>query len=262
MEQPVIRRTEGRVLVLTMNRPERRNALSPELEAGLKAALIEADRDEAIGAVVLTGAAPAFCAGGDVKRMADAAADFNVDERLAQMIERVELSRLLHEIGKPTIAMINGPAAGAGLSLALACDIRLAARSAGFSTAFIKVGLAGDFGMNYFLPRAVGSARARELMLTARSFKADEAERIGLILRAVDDEALESETLALATTLANGPGLGNRLLKQNLNAAEHGDFATVIAAECRHHMTALQSADHKEAARAFAEKRPPTFIGR
>lgn len=262
MSEDLLSRVDARVLVLTMNRPERRNALSPAMENALRAALIDADRNDAIGAVVLTGASPAFCAGGDVKRMAEASTDFNEAERIEQMRARCELSRLLHEIGKPTIAMINGSAAGAGLSLALACDLRLAARSAAFSTAFIKVGLAGDFGMHYFLNRLVGSGRARELLLTARSIDTAEAERIGLITRAVDDLALEAETMTVARALANGPGLGQRLLKRNLNVAEDGDLAAVLDAEIRNHMMALRSADHREAVSAFAEKRPPKFTGR
>ncbi len=262
MTQDLLRDVEGRVLVLTMNRPDRRNALSPEMETAMKAALIEADRDEAIGAVVLTGAAPAFCAGGDVKRMASASTDFNEAERIQQMHERCELSRLLHEIGKPTIAMLNGSAAGAGLSLALACDLRIAAESASYSTAFIKVGLAGDFGMHYFLNRLVGSARARELLMTARTVRSEEAVRIGLITQAVADQELRKDTMALATTLANGPGLGLRLLKRNLNVAEDGDLAAVLDSEIRNHMTALRSEDHREAVSAFAEKRPPQFKGR
>lgn len=262
MTQDLLRQVEGRVLVLTMNRPDRRNALSPEMEAAMMAALTEADHDEAIGAVILTGAPPAFCAGGDVKRMASASVDFDEAERIEQMRQRCELSRLLHEIGKPTIAMLNGSAAGAGLSLALACDLRIAAESASFSTAFIKVGLAGDFGMHYFLNRLVGSARARELLMTARTVGCEEAVRIGLITQAVPDEALRNETLALATTLANGPGLGYRLLKRNLNVAEDGDLAAVIDSEVRNHMKALRSEDHREAVAAFAAKRSPQFKGR
>ena len=262
MTRDLLSQVEGRVLVLTMNRPDRRNALSPEMETALKAALVEADQDDAIGAVVLTGAPPAFCAGGDVKRMAAASAEFDDAERIAQMRDRCRLSQLLHEIGKPTIAMLNGSAAGAGLSLALACDLRIAAESASFSTAFIKVGLAGDFGMHYFLNRLVGSARARELLLTGRTIDSDEAEKIGLITRAVGDLALEAETMTLARAIANGPGLGYRLMKHNLNVAEDGDLAAVLDSEIRNHVTALRSEDHHEAARAFAEKRSPTFKGR
>ena len=262
MSEDLLTRIEARVLILTMNRPERRNALSPELETAMRAALIDADRNDAIGAVVLTGAPPAFCAGGDVKRMAGSPTDFNEAERIQLMHERCELSRLLHEIGKPTIAMINGPAAGAGLSLALACDLRLAATSATFSTAFIKVGLAGDFGMHYFLNRLVGSGRARELLLTGRTIDSDEAEQIGMITRAVGDLALEPETMTLARTIARGPGLAYRLMKRNLDVAQDGDLAAVLDSEIRNHMTALRSADHQEAVRAFAEKRPPKFEGR
>ena len=262
MARDLLSQVEGRVLVLTMNRPDRRNALSPEMETALKAALVEADQDDAIGAVVLTGAPPAFCAGGDVKRMAAASTEFDDAERIGQMRDRCRLSQLLHEIGKPTIAMLNGSAAGAGLSLALACDLRIAAESASFSTAFIKVGLAGDFGMHYFLNRLVGSARARELLMTARAVRSEEALRIGLITRAVPDAALKSETMTLATTLANGPGLGYRLLKRNLKVAEDHYLATVLDSEIRNHMVALRSEDHREAARAFAEKRTPQFKGR
>jgi len=261
MEQSLKSRIDERVLVLTMNRPERRNAFSPEMESAMLSALEAADGDDRVGAIVLTGAPPAFCAGGDVKRMAEAPTEFDDAERIEQMRRRCELPRMLHEIGKPTIAMINGAAAGAGLALALACDLRIAARSATFTTAFIKVGLAGDFGIHYFLNRVIGSARARELLLTARSVKSEEAEAIELVTRVVDDSALGDETLAVAHQLANGPGLAYGLMKRNLNVAESGDFAAVVDAECRNHMVALRSADHREAAQAFAAKRVPKFVG-
>jgi 2-(1,2-epoxy-1,2-dihydrophenyl)acetyl-CoA isomerase len=262
MEQSLKSRIDERVLVLTMNRPERRNAFSPEMEAAMLAALEAADGDDGIGAIVVTGAPPAFSAGGDVKRMAEAPAAFDDQERFEQMRRRCELTRMLHEIGKPTIAMINGAAVGAGLSLAMACDLRIAARSATFTTGFIKIGLAGDFGIHYFLNRVIGAARARELLLTSRTVDSEEAEAIELVTRVVEDSALEAKTLDVARQLANGPGLAYRLMKHNLNVAESSDCAAVIEVECRNHMVALRSEDHREAAQAFAAKRPPRFVGR
>lgn len=254
---------DSRVLVLTMHRPERRNALTREMDAALTRALRAAEDDPAIGAIVLTGTPPAFCAGGDVKNMASAdPSTQTIDAQVAAMRERVALPRLLHTIGKPTIAMVRGAAAGAGLSLALACDLRIAATSARFTTAFIKVGLPGDFGGHFFLNRLVGSGRARELYLTAPLLDADQALAIGLVTRVVPDEQVVAETMKLAHAMADGPPIAYRLMKQSLNAAEQASLDETLEVECRNHIAARQTEDHREAARAFAEKRAPRFVGR
>jgi 2-(1,2-epoxy-1,2-dihydrophenyl)acetyl-CoA isomerase len=251
------------VLTLIMNRPARLNALSPELMEALHQSIDSAWRDRAVGAVVLTGAGDAFCAGGDVKAMAEGAGhEEPFDDRVAALRRRMEVARLLHEMPKPTIAMLRGPAAGAGLSLALACDLRIAGDSARLTTAFAKVGLSGDFGVSYFLTRLVGTARARELLLTSPMIGAADALKLGLVTRLVPDAELEAATKALALSLAKGPRVALGYMKQNLNLAAEGSLAQLLEAESYRQILGMLTADHREAARAFVEKRPPVFKGK
>jgi 2-(1,2-epoxy-1,2-dihydrophenyl)acetyl-CoA isomerase len=264
MNEVLLERVEDGVLTLTMNRPNRLNALSPELCDRLLQALHRAAEDRALGAVVLSGAGRAFCAGGDVKAMAETQADAaSYEERVADLRRRMETARLLHEMPKPTIAMVRGPAAGAGLSLALACDLRVAGTEARFTTAFAKVGLSGDFGGHYFLTRVVGTAKARELYLLAPTLDAREALALGLVHRVVADAALEGETMAVARALAQGPRVALGYMKQNLNLAEGAAaLSLVMDAEAMRHARCTTTEDHREAAAAFVEKRAPAFKGR
>ena len=162
---------------------------------------------------------------------------------------------------KITIASIPGAAAGAGLSIALACDFRIAARGAKITTAFAKVGLSGDFGGTYFLTQLVGSAKAKELYLLSDVILAEEAERLGVVNRAVDPKELEAETMALAKRFANGARITQGLMKRNLNIAEKGDMLLSFDTEALNHSRTAQTADHAEAAKAFVEKRAPVFKG-
>ena len=252
------------VAILTMNRPERLNAMSRPMLEAMEAALGRLAGAPEIGAVVLTGAGRAFCAGGDVKAMAEGAevAGGSLEERAQQLRARMEVSRWLHEMPKPTIAMVRGAAAGAGLSLALACDLRVASDTAKFTTAFARVGYSGDFGGSYFLTRLVGTARARELYFTAELLDAARALAIGLVNRVVPDAELESETLGLAGRLARGPRVAHRYIKRNMNAAESGSLAELLDLEAWHQTRTGLTEDHREAARAFVEKREPLFHGR
>jgi 2-(1,2-epoxy-1,2-dihydrophenyl)acetyl-CoA isomerase len=174
---------------------------------------------------------------------------------------RMEVSRLLHEIPKPTIAMVNGPAAGAGLSLALACDLRIAAQSARLVTAFANIGFSGDFGGSYFLSKLVGTGKARELYYTAEPLDAAQALALGVVNRVVPDADLIDATMLLARKLARGPRIALALMKQNFNAAESGTLAQLLDLEARHQIETGRTKDHKEAARAFVEKRAPAFTG-
>jgi 2-(1,2-epoxy-1,2-dihydrophenyl)acetyl-CoA isomerase len=174
----------------------------------------------------------------------------------------METSRWLHEMPKPTIAMVRGAAAGAGLSLAMACDLRIAGDSARFATAFARVGYSGDFGGSYYLTQLVGSAKARELYYTADIIDAAEAHRLGLVNRVVADARLEEETMALATRLARGPRIAYRYMKRNFNAAESASLKELLDLEAWHHTRCGLTEDHREAARAFVEKREPQFRGR
>ena len=252
------------VAVLTMNRPERRNALSPAMLDALARVLREVELDEEVGCVVLTGAGGAFCSGGDVKAMAEGAgADLAFDTRVhRQRINQRETAGRLHQMPKPTIAMIGGPAAGAGLSLALACDLRYMSSDAVLTTAFANVALAGDYGGTWFLPRLVGSARARELYFLPDRLSAGEAERIGLVNAVFDAGSLESEVMNRAARLAAGPRVTYAYMKENLNRGETDELGECLDMEAAHHLRTALTEDHREAATAFAEKRPPQFRGR
>ena len=261
-QQDLIETIADGVATLTFNRPERLNALSTPIMEGLLEALPRLARDPAVGAIVLTGAGRAFCAGGDVKSMAEGSVQSTIEDAIIRLRARMEVSRLLHEIAKPTIAMVNGPAAGAGLALALACDLRIAGASARFITAFAKVGFSGDFGGSYFLSKLVGTGKARELYYTAEPLDAAQALALGVANRVVPDAELAEATMQLARKLAQGPRVALALMKQNFNAAESGTLGELLDLEARGQIETGRTADHKEAARAFVEKRAPVFIGR
>ncbi len=248
------------VVTLTLNRPDRLNAFSDEMLTLLCDALRRLSGDPAVGAIVLTGAGRGFCAGGDVKRMA--AAGQTMERRLDSLQIRHEVIRLLRTIGKVVIAAVNGPAAGAGMSLSLACDFRLAARSARFRTAFAGVGFSGDFGGSWSLTRLVGTAKARELYFLNLPIDAEEALRLGLVTAVVDDEVLPAEAMALARRIANGPRVAFAYMKRNLHAAETEPLDTVLELEAIGQARTGTTDDHREAASAFVEKRAPVFRGR
>ena len=261
----LVRRDNG-VLVLTMNRPAFRNALTPAMIDAIGAELAAAELDPAIGAVLLTGAGGAFCAGGDVKAMAAVHASGRAPDPVTRMEMQRQSHRLtslrLYEMGKPTIAAIPGAAAGAGLSLALACDFRIAADSAVMTTAFAKVGLSGDYGGTYLLTQLVGTAKARELYLLADRIEMPEALRLGIVNWVVPAAELETRAMALARRLADGPRVAHRLIKDNLNRALKSTFADCLDNESANLAMARETDDHKEAAAAFAAKRSPVFKGR
>jgi 2-(1,2-epoxy-1,2-dihydrophenyl)acetyl-CoA isomerase len=253
---------EDGIATLTFNRPERMNALSTPIMDGLVHGLPRLAGDPAVRVIVLTGAGRAFCAGGDVKSMAEGGERRSLAEAAAHLRARMEVSRILHEVPKPTIAMINGPAAGAGLAFALACDLRIAGASARLVTAFVKVGLSGDFGGSFFMTKLVGTAKARELYFTGRAVEADEALSLGLVNRVVPDEELPTATMELARSLASGPSIALSLMKRNLNCAESGGLSELLDLEAANMVQAARTKDHREAARAFVEKRAPIFTGR
>lgn len=262
MDQQLIEAISDGVATLTFNRPDRLNALSTPITQGLLDGLPRLAADPSVGVIVLTGAGRAFCAGGDVKSMAEGAVERSVEEAVSDLRGRMEVSRLLHEIPKPTIAMVNGPAAGAGMSLALACDLRIAGQSARFVSAFANVGFSGDFGGSYFLSKLVGTGKAREIYYTAEPLDALQALALGVVNRVVADADLFDATMALARKLARGPRVALARMKQNFNIAESGTLAQLLDIEARHQIETGRTADHKEAARAFVEKRAPVFAGR
>lgn len=262
-ENHILERIEDKVAVVTLNRPEALNAVTREMLKDLYERIDRLAADPAVGAIVLAGAGRAFCSGGDVKSMAAGrGAEMTLEQSAQQLRNRMEVSRLIHEIPKPTIAMLRGPAAGAGMSLALACDLRVASETARIVTAFARVGLSGDFGGSWFLTRLVGPAKARELYLLSDPVEAPEALALGLVTKVVADAALEEETMALARRLANGPTVTLGYMKKNLNAAVSLPLGPCLDLEAEHHARCSQTEDHKEAARAFVEKRKPVFKGR
>ena len=254
---------------ITLNQPERMNAMSNDMMRGLAEALERCSGDDAVRAVVLTGAGDrAFCAGGDVKGMAargsggDGAAP-DVDQRIDALHNSMRSSSLvLHTMPKPTIASINGYAMGAGLSLALACDLRIMAAEAQLGTAFAGVALAGDYGGTWFMTRLVGSGRARELYFLNERVPAERALELGLANWVVPGAELRAATADLAARVASGPTKTLGMMKASLVYAEHADLESLLALEARHQILSGATEDHREAAKAFVEKRKPNFVGK
>ena len=257
------------VAVITMNRPDRRNAFSPAMISALGTVLARVETDDAVGCVVLTGAGGAFCAGGDVKRMAAAPADRGdgAGPSLDALIHRQRLNQRatsgrLWSMPKPTIAAIGGAAAGAGLSLALACDLRYAVPGAVLTTAFARVAFAGDYGGTWFLTRLVGSSKAKELYYFSERLSAEEAHRLGIVNAIFPPDDFEREVRERARRLAEGPSIAYRYMKENLNRAVSGELGDCMDLEVTHHVHTGLTEDHREAARAFMDKREPRFHGR
>jgi len=259
-------RDEGRLRIITLNRPERMNALTPELHHRLQDAVVAASRDPDVGAVALTGAGKAFCSGGDVRKSSEAAARAaqpeTVEERADTLVGHGRTTLTLHRMPKPTIALVNGAAAGAGLTLALACDLRVMSAGAVMRTAYARIGLCGDLGISYFLNRLVGPAKAAELMFFNDKLDAQACEQLGLANRVVGADAFETETFSWARQLAEGPSVAFRYMKQNLAAARSGQLEQVIEREAYNAARCVRTQDVKEATLAFREKRDPVFQGR
>jgi 2-(1,2-epoxy-1,2-dihydrophenyl)acetyl-CoA isomerase len=260
------------VRTLTLNRPERLNALTPTLVRKLHEALSDCARDPGVRVVVLAGAGRGFCAGHDLSG-GDAEPDplaarwsnepiwWEPEQLAARMRAESDSAILLHRMSKPTIASIRGASAGTGLLLAAACDLRIASTTAVFKTAFASAGRCGDPGGSYLLTHLVGPARARQMFLLDEKIGAEQALAFGLVTKVVADDLLEAETRALAARLANGPGLAYAGVKRNLNSAATASFEETVTLEATINARASLSHDAKEAGRAFLEKRPPRFRG-
>jgi enoyl-CoA hydratase/carnithine racemase len=256
-----------RVAVITLNRPQARNSLSDHLTPALRTMIRTCGENPDVGVLLITGAGTAFCSGGDIKGMGahrdKKKMEMSYDEKVADLQERQRLlTGALISVRKPTIAALPGPAAGAGLAIAMACDIRIAAASAFISTGYLRVALSGDYGIAWLLTRLVGTARARELMFTAERVEAERCERIGLFNRVVPDDRLQAEAFALAKSMADGPTLALRYMKDNLDEALLFDFATARDHEAERLIRLTTTADHREAVQAFIEKRKPVFTGK
>jgi 2-(1,2-epoxy-1,2-dihydrophenyl)acetyl-CoA isomerase len=250
------------VAVLTMNRPDRLNALSPAM---IDAAIVSLERcagDPAIGCIVLTGAGRGFCAGGDVTAMGSGP---NSDLTLEQQVDRQRtihrFAGLLHAMPKVSIAAINGACAGAGFGLALACDLRLAADNAKFTTAFAKVGFSGDFGITWPLVRTLGEAQAKELLFLSDVLTAQQALDLRLLNRVLPADELLNTSMQLATRIAKGPLVAYRYMKENVHAASTESYQSLLDREGLTQRRTGGTADHREGVAAFMEKRPPKFMG-
>jgi 2-(1,2-epoxy-1,2-dihydrophenyl)acetyl-CoA isomerase len=255
------------VLTLTLNRPDARNAMSRAMNTALQQQLAAAELDPAVKCIVLTGAGKGFCAGGDVKGMA-AAGDGTVGaQTIDEAIQRQRVNQRatagkLFKMPKPTLAALPGAAAGAGLALALACDLRIMAGNAILTTAFARVGFSGDYGGSYFLTQLVGTAKAREMYFLSDRVSADEALRLGLTNWVCAPDELAARTREIALRLAAGPTVAYRYMKENLNRALAGELDDCMDLEATHHIHCGQTEDHREATKAFVDKREPSFKGR
>jgi 2-(1,2-epoxy-1,2-dihydrophenyl)acetyl-CoA isomerase len=274
MDEVLLQKLADGVLTLTLNRPAQRNALTWDLMHRLVEALRDAAVNPGVRVVVLTGAATSFCSGGDLRSGEEYAPDDAIAaqwrnepiwrslEQRSAIVQRYTMAAvLLHTMPKPTLAMVRGAAAGAGLCLAAACDLRVASDTAFFTTVFGAAARSGDYGGSYFLTHLLGSAKARELYLLGGKVDAQEALRLGLVTRVVADADLETEAHALASRLAHGPTVAYGYMKKNINAAETSSLQEVIELEILHMLRCSQSEDGKEAGRAFREQRDPVYRG-
>ena len=255
-------RVEQRVAVLTLNRPEAKNALTLPMKRALAELVPALGADDAVGALLLTGAGRAFCAGGDTKRMAQEGAPPAPEDRKQQLRWEHGIPLALYRMPKPTLAALPGPAAGAGFSLALACDLRVMAESAFVTTSYVKLGLSGDYGASWFLTHLVGPAKARELMFTAARLDAADCLALGLANRVVPDDALATAAFAWAREIAAGPPVALRYMKENLNRALTEDLQACLDVEAERMVAGAFTEDYVEAVRAFGERRAPRFKGR
>lgn len=259
---------EDGVVVITLNRPQARNAMSGAMNQALAETLDYAERAQQVRCVVITGAGGAFCAGGDVKGMAAGGGGGGqgptLDERIhSQRLNQRNTAGRMYLMPKPVIASLPGPAAGAGLSLALAADLRIMSENAFITSAFAKVGFSGDYGGSFFLSNLVGSGKAKEIYFLSDRVSAEECLRLGIANKVVPADDLEAETMAYAQRLASGPPVAYRYMKENFNrAAMGGDVIECLDLEATHHVHAGLTEDHRNAAKAFVEKTQPVFTGR
>jgi enoyl-CoA hydratase/carnithine racemase len=252
---------KDRIATITLNRPDKLNAFTGPMIDAWARALGEAQADDQVHVVVVTGAGRAFCAGGDVGRMGEGAPSaLGHKNQLWENIHRIP--KQLEQMDKPVLAMVNGVAVGAGMGMCLMCDVRVASEEARFSTGYVKVGLVPGDGDTYFLPRLVGPAKALELLWTAEFIDAAEALRLGIVNRVVPPAELREATYALARQIAEGPQIPIRMIKRLVYQNVRLDLRTHLDLVSSHMAIARQTADHAEGVAAFKEKRSPRFQGR
>jgi enoyl-CoA hydratase len=256
----VTRRDDG-VALLTLALPERRNAMTAELTTAWGETIASLRHDRSVRAVVVTGEGTAFCAGGDLSWIGDSP-DLTVDSIRDRMLAFYRTWLSIRDLDAPSIAAVNGPAVGAGLCLALACDLRYAARGAKLSAPFTQLGMHAGMAATWLLPEAVGIARARELLLSGRAVEADEAERIGLISGVYDADALLDETLKVAARIAGAAPIATRLTKAGLRTGGHSSMEDALQYEALAQPVTFTTEDLREGLAAAREKRKPGFTGR
>ncbi|PJX27937.1 hypothetical protein CAP48_01770 [Advenella sp. S44] len=252
-EQLLVRQRDGIGWIL-LNRPMKRNAITHEMYESLYLTLLEMERNTDIGCVVLSGNGTEFCAGGDVGGMSKSG-DTSCAERIDAMRKRTRVIERLHLMDKPTIAMMKGNSVGAGMSLALACDLRIGDATTKMRTGFLSLGLSGDYGIHYFLPRIVGEAKAREIFLLSRTIAAPEALALGLLNQMVNDDMLEEQVIHIASTLACAPQPALGFIKQNLSQSSSMTLSEMLDIECERHIECTESQDHTAAVHAFLKKK-------
>ncbi len=261
MADELLYEVKDRIATLTLNRPDKMNAFTGAMIERWAWALNEAQRDPDVNVVVVTGAGKAFCSGGDVARMGQGEpTPLDHKNTLWEHIHRVP--KALEQMDKPVIAMVNGVAVGAGMGMAVMCDLRIASDAARFSTGYVRVGLVPGDGDTYFLPRLVGSAKALELLWTAEFIEAPEAERLGIVNHVVPADRLAEETFALARKIADGPQVPIRMIKRLVYQSLRLDLRTHLDLVSSHMAVVRETEDHKEGVQAFKDKRPPKFKGR
>jgi 2-(1,2-epoxy-1,2-dihydrophenyl)acetyl-CoA isomerase len=257
--EPIITNSVNGVLTITLNRPDKYNSFNRDMALKLHKVLDEAKEDESVRCIVLTGAGKAFCAGQDLNEVTDPEGPEIlkiVDEHYNPLIKR------LRYIEKPIVAAVNGVAAGAGANIALACDVVVARKSATFVQAFSKIGLIPDSGGTFFLPRLIGWQRAMAIAILGDKVSAEEAEKMGMIYKAVDDDMFDDSVVALSTRLAQMPTAGIGLTKRAFNSSFANDLDKQLVIEEQLQFAASQTADYKEGVSAFLEKRKPIFTGK
>jgi 2-(1,2-epoxy-1,2-dihydrophenyl)acetyl-CoA isomerase len=263
------------ILTVTLNRPETKNAIDTVTQRLMLEAFYDASRNPAVHVVIMRGAGQAFSSGGDVRALGAPDPDDpiaqkwssdpvwnDLESRTDRLRQFMDASLLLHRMGKPTIAMVRGAVVGMGLSLALACDFRVASDTAFFMTGFSRIGMCGDFGGSYFMTKLIGPSRTMELFMLNERVAAGEAAKLGLVNRLVPDAELEARTLEFARQLASGPAVAQRYIKENVHAALDQTIEQYLDVEARNNIRCRLTQDCKEAISAFAEKREPRFTGR
>jgi len=255
--ETILYEKDGPVATLTMNRPERMNSMTNRMVLETGRALVQAAEDPELRVLVLTGTGRSFCPGADLQGVASGSIS---EDRLRPEDFRVPVQ--LHNLPAVTIAAVNGACAGAGLGWALACDLRVAARSAKFNTAFLDVGVAGDMGGPWSLGHLVGRAKARELYFLPEKFDADEALRIGMVNRVADDDRFQDEVNLVVDRLRAAAPIALRTMKANFLDAERMDLAAFVGVETERHTRMFTTEDTREAFAAKVEKRAPRFVGR